>query len=154
MPSPDSEAPKTASYRLECRIGAAPERVWRALTAEIDAWWLADFHCAHAASTMSLDPRPGGQLLELTAAGGGLLWYTVHAVDPGRSLTLVGPLSAGEGPGSSTLQLTLSGQDGATLLTLSDGLLGRFRDDLPERLRDGWETLLFEGLKAHAERTA
>jgi uncharacterized protein YndB with AHSA1/START domain len=142
---------KAASYALDLRIEATPARVWAALTAEIDAWWLPDFHTARSPSTMSLEPVPGGRLLERTADGGGVLWYTVHAVDPGRALTLVGPLSSGEGPGSSTLALSLAAEDGGCRLTLANGLFGRFDDALPGRLRDGWETLLGQGLKAYVE---
>ena len=143
---------RSACYQLEIRIDASCKRVWQALTAEIDAWWLPDFHVAGENSTISLDPRPGGQLLECAADGGGVLWYTVHACRPGRSMTLVGPLSATSGPGVTTLTLALEENEGGCRLTLIDALFGEISDELVERLRDGWSMLLGDGLKTHVER--
>jgi uncharacterized protein YndB with AHSA1/START domain len=77
-------------YALEIGINASPVRVWRALTEEIDAWWLADFHVAGADSTMTLDATPGGHLIERAADGGGILWYTVCACRPPTLLTWSG----------------------------------------------------------------
>lgn len=142
---------RSARYQCEIRIDASSNRVWQALTAEIDVWWLPDFYVAGPNSTISFDARPGGQLLERTADGGGVLWYTVHACRPGLSLTLVGPLSAATGPGVTTLTLTLEDRDGGCTLTVVDALFGEISDDLIDRLRDGWLMLLGEGLKAHAE---
>ena len=35
---------RAAQYEFEIPIGRPPADVWRALTAEIQAWWLPDFH--------------------------------------------------------------------------------------------------------------
>jgi uncharacterized protein YndB with AHSA1/START domain len=143
---------RAVRYQIEIRIDASPERAWHALTVETDAWWLPDFHMAGADSKVTLDAAPGGHLIERTAAGGGILWYTVHACVPASSITLVGPLAIDSGPATSMLTLTLEDQDGGCLLRLADGLVGHVSDRLVESLRDGWTLLLGEGLKRYAER--
>jgi uncharacterized protein YndB with AHSA1/START domain len=142
---------RAVRYELEIQIDASPERVWHALTVETDAWWLPDFHMAGADSKVTLDPAPGGRLIELTAGGGGILWYTVHACVPRRSITLVGPLSADCGPATTMLTLTLEDQGKGCLLRVADALVGHVSDGLVESLRDGWSLLLCQGLKRHAE---
>lgn len=113
--------------------------------------WLADFHVAGADSKVTLVPAPGGRLIERTADGGGILWYTVHARAPRRTITLVGPLSVDCGPVTTMLTLTFEDQDGSCLLRVTDALIGHVSDGLVESLRDGWSLLLGQGLKRHAE---
>jgi hypothetical protein len=138
-------------YALEIGINASALRVWQALTEEIDAWWLPDFHVAGADSTMTLDATPGGHLIERAADGGGILWYTVRACRPPMSLNLMGPLSVDCGPGVTMLTLLLEEREGGCVLAVADTLFGHITDALVDRLRGGWATLLSDGLKRHAE---
>lgn len=127
MTAAEALATRAVRYQLEIGIEASADRVWRALTEETGAWWLPAFHVAGAGSKIALDARPGGHLIERTDDGGGVLWCTVHACVPRRSMTLVGPLSADCGPATTMLTLTLEDQG------------------------NGWTLLLGEGLKRHAE---
>jgi uncharacterized protein YndB with AHSA1/START domain len=149
--TPQTLPTRAVHYRLEIRIDASPDRVWRALTAETDAWWLPDFHVAGPDSRVTLDATPGGHLIERTAAGGGILWYTVHACVPSQSITLVGPVAIDSGPATTMLTLTLEDQDGGCVLRLADRLVGHVSDGLVESLHDGWTLLFGEGLKRYAE---
>ena len=142
---------RAVEYELEIRIDAPASRVWQALTEETNAWWLPDFHVAAPESTVILDAVPGGHLIEQTPDGGGILWYTVHACVPGKSMTLVGPLSIDCGPATTMLTLTLKEKDGYCFLSVIDVLFGHVSDNLVESLQGGWATLLGNGLKTHAE---
>ena len=68
----------SVSYQIETTILTTPERVWRALTQEIDRWWLSDFHVLAPDSTIELQLRPGGQLMEQHPETGELSWYAVQ----------------------------------------------------------------------------
>ena len=70
-------APRILQYELEISMRAPRERVWGALTDEINAWWLPDFHVVGPESVVTLDARAGGGLVEALPDGGSLLWYTV-----------------------------------------------------------------------------
>lgn len=87
------EGARVAQYEFELEIAAKPERVWRALTDQLGSWWLPDFHMPGEDSVISLEPFPGGRLLE-QCGDGGLLWYTVLAITPNESLSLAGYCTA------------------------------------------------------------
>jgi uncharacterized protein YndB with AHSA1/START domain len=142
---------RAVRYELDIAIQATPTRVWDALTAQINAWWLPDFHVAGTDSVVRLDPAPGGQLIERTPDGGGIVWYTVHACVPGRSMTLVGPLSVDCGPATTMLIFTLQEQGEGCLLKVLDQLVGHVGDELVDGLRDGSDLVLGKGLKRHVE---
>ncbi|MEP3275275.1 MAG: hypothetical protein ABJN26_01530 [Stappiaceae bacterium] len=141
-------------YRIEFPLNAAPAGVWEALTSNINDWWLPDFHVAAPDSHVSLNPVPGGHLVETTSDGGGLLWYTVHASTPGRSLTLVGPLCLDCGPATTMLTLSIEESDTGCTLVLADALVGHVTDKLISSLQDGWKMLMEDGLKPFVETAA
>lgn len=139
-------------YSLEFELQAPAARVWQAITLETNDWWLPDFHVAAPNSVVSLDCRLGGHLIERTEDDGGIIWFTVHACTPGRSLTLIGPLCLDCGPATTMLTLSLEDTDGGCTLTLTDALVGHITDKLIGSLQDGWQLLMNDGLKAHVER--
>ena len=144
---------RAVDYELKISIDASVSRVWQALCEQTNDWWLPDFHVAGPGSTITFDPSPGGHLVERTDDGGGVLWFTVHACNPGRSMTLIGALSADYGgPATTMLTLTLEERPGGSLLKVRDALVGHVSDKLVESLKSGWVMLLGEGLKRHAEK--
>ena len=42
--SVESRQTRSVTYTIEVAIAAPRIRVWQALTEEIDAWWLPDYH--------------------------------------------------------------------------------------------------------------
>ena len=99
---------RIANYELEVSIDRPRETVWKALTQDTNAWWLPAFHMVGEGSTVTLRAEAGGQLLEKRESGGSLLWYTVHMVDPGNSIHLVGySFPEWGGPGVTMLKLAL-----------------------------------------------
>ncbi|MEM7024074.1 MAG: hypothetical protein AAF637_16000 [Pseudomonadota bacterium] len=144
---------RTVTYELEIQIGASAAQVWRELTENTNSWWLPDFHVAAPDSTVTLDAVPGGQLVERTSDGGGIVWYTVQACRPGISMTLLGSLSEGCGPGTTMLTIVLEEDSRSCVLRLTDVLFGHISDELVESLRSGWVCLLGEGLGRYTEST-
>jgi uncharacterized protein YndB with AHSA1/START domain len=141
-----------ARHELEVIIEAPRERVWKALTTQIDAWWLPSFHMVGPGSVVSLRAEAGGHLVERVEGGGSLLWGTVQMVVPGESLYLVG-FSHPEwgGPATTLLRFTLADRERGTAVTLSESLHGRISEDNLASLREGWRDLLGAGLKKFVE---
>lgn len=143
-----------ASYELSIEIDASPDSVWKALVEDTNAWWLPDFHMVGAGSTVTLEPRAGGGLIETLPDGGSLLWCTVHWIRPSeRVLYLVGH-SAPDwgGPYTSHLKLAVEARGMESVLKLTDSHNGNIDDENLESLSSGWTTLFTEGLKRYLEK--
>jgi uncharacterized protein YndB with AHSA1/START domain len=144
-------------YELEVHIDAPPNRVWQAITAETNAWWLPDFHMVGEGSTVTLDTRAGGGLIEHLEGGGSLLWYTVQWCRPQEfTLYLIGQTARDwGGPATSHLKLQIEprGTDACTL-KVSDALHGHVTEGSARSLEEGWTTLYSDGLKRYCESRA
>ena len=143
---------RTATYELEIPIAAPRERVWKALTEEPNAWWLPEFHMVGADSRVRLEPRAGGHLIEEREGGGSLVWYTVQMCTPGEALHMCGHVfPQWGGPSTNFFSLLLEESGDGTLLRVQDAHLGRFADGYVDELRQGWNALLGDGLRAYVE---
>lgn len=143
-----------ASYELQIEIAASQQRVWKALTEKLSAWWLPDFHILGPDSIVELEPRAGGRLFE-QSDDRELLWYTVLSIAPAKSLSLVGYCTPEfGGPLTTMLTARLTSQGEATQLSFTDALYGRVTDNQVDSLRAGWIQLLTDGLKSFAETAA
>jgi len=141
------------SYTLEIAIQGSREAVWTALTDEVNAWWLPDFHMVGPDSIVRFEPRAGGTLLESKTDGSSLLWYTVQMAMPAESLHLVGHLGPDwGGPATSLLSLTLETRGDETVLRVRDALYGQVTDAGAAQQQDGWRQLFTDGLKAYVEK--
>lgn len=141
-------------YEFEIRIDAPTERVWTALTEEVNAWWLADFHMVDPNSTVEFDLRPGGRgLVEHHGDGSFLQWYGVQAFLPRQhKIYLVGYLAPDfGGPATSQLCFSLTADGTGCRLCVSDALLGSIDDKTAESLKRGWNQLFDEGLRQFVE---
>lgn len=98
-----------------------------------------DFRMVSATSRVSFDVHAGSQMIETSADGGSLLWYTVLMCVPSQSIDFVGCVSA---------------KYGGTLLCISDAIVGHVKEDSLARLESGWMQLFRDGLKAHVEKNA
>lgn len=138
---------------LEIRIAAAPERVWKALVDDTGAWWPKDFYITADPRPMTLEAKAGGRLFERGKNGSELLWFTVFAIDPEKSMDLVGHLApAYGGPATTMLHLELEPDGGgATLLKVSDAIFGHIGEKL-QTIKDGWHIIFHDNFKAFIER--
>jgi uncharacterized protein YndB with AHSA1/START domain len=144
-----------ADYDLEISIDRPRDRVWKALVAETNTWWLPSFRMVGAASVVSFHAEAGGHLIEKLESGGSLLWYTVHMVQPGKSIHMVGQsFPEWGGPVTTMLSLAIEDRDGGCKLVVRDAHIGKTTDSHIGSLREGWAELFTKGLKQHCEAGA
>ena len=137
---------------LEIPIDAPRARVWRMLTEEAHRWWPRDFYASANPLGMRFEPKLGGRLYEETENGGGVVWYTVIALDPGQSIDLAGHLTAAfGGPSQTLLRLALREQGARTVLEVSDAVVGNVSERTAKSLEDGWRALFDAGFRAFVE---
>ena len=151
MPEPTPEAYATHELILEVHIRAPRERVWKALTEEISAWWPAAF-LETGEARFRIEPRVGGRMFEDAGDGEGILWATVTVVRAPEILCLAGDLFPEYGgPGRSYSRYELSVDGDETILRFRDLTCGRLTPATCASLTKGWK-FLFEGaLKAWLE---
>jgi uncharacterized protein YndB with AHSA1/START domain len=139
-------------YQFETAIKRDVDAVWSLMTDGINDWWMTDFRALGEGSVMSLRAEMGGGLVESGKTGESLEWYRVQMCMPGKSIYLVGYMAPDwGGPTVSMLKLALEPKDGASLLTVSDALMGNITESSIKSAQSGWETMFRDGLKAHAE---
>lgn len=137
---------------LEWPVAASVQKVWDALFAEPERWWPAEHRLYGADSAMSFQPLLGATLRE-EKGGQGLVWYSVTALDPLRSVDMIGHLAARfGGPATSMLHIEIApgAEEGTSLLKLTDSVFGRIGPGLRASLSEGWQAIVGEGLVAHA----
>jgi DNA-binding transcriptional ArsR family regulator/uncharacterized protein YndB with AHSA1/START domain len=141
-------------YELEIRIEAPRERVWKALVEDTTLWWRKDFYVGKEPRGFHIEPKLGGRVWEDWGNGAGLIWFTVIGCDPGRSLRLRGDLMSDcTGSSGQTLMHWQVVPDGksASVLKLSDAVMGRLSANMGQSLADGWKLLLGETFKQYVE---
>lgn len=147
-------AASVVQYEFEIAISADRATVWGALTEQVSAWWLKDFHVLGADSIVTLDPVAGGRLVEQNGDKG-LLWYTVIAVAPHEMLSLAGHCTPEwGGPCTTLLTLKLVEEGAATRLVVTDALYGKVTEGQVDSLRSGWMQMFDTGLRGFVERSA
>ena len=134
-------------------IDAPLARVWNAFVNETNRWWPRDYYANPESKAFFLEPRLGGRMYEDAGNGTGVLWYIVIAIDPSRSIDMSGNLMpAFGGPASSLLRLQFrENSSEATMLHLTDALIGRLAPTAEKEISEGWKTLFGSGLKRFAE---
>ena len=138
---------------LDVLVSAPPNRVWRALVHEVDAWWPADFRVYGAESRMELEPHAGGRLFERKGASE-LLWGHVIRLDQERMLQFAGHLAPEfGGPAVTINSVTLVADGDITRLTLKDSVFGRADTKRRESLESGWKYLYETGLRDYVTRS-
>ena len=151
--SSQSPAMTSIQYELEIAMEAPKEDVWKALTEDINAWWLPDFHMVSTDSILKFDAIAGGQLIESKPDGSSLLWFTVQMCDTGNSLHLAGFIfPQWGGPGTSLLHLSLEATQTGTLLRVQDSQFGAIQASAAKSMEEGWTWLFTDGLKKYLEQ--
>ena len=137
---------------LEIPVDAPRDTVWNSLVDETTSWWPADFQTTARYRRMVFEPRPGGRLYEEATGGGGLLWYTVIAIECPGLIHLAGHIAPPfGGPATSLLRITLEAtSDFATLLKISDSVFGCVDRTTKQSITDGWSAL-FAAARNYAE---
>lgn len=140
---------------LEWPVAASVQAVWNALFKQPEQWWPAEHRAGGAGAVMKFEPQIGGRFYEERPDGGGVLWYTVYALEPMRSVDLRGNLASRYGgPATSLIHIEISpaAADGTSILKLTDSTFGRLGPDMRTSLHSGWQAIVGEGLVAHLAR--
>ena len=141
-----------ARIELEVSIEAPIDKVWRTVIDQPDAWWVSELRCVPGASKIVLDARAGGNLVEQNDSGASLLWFTVIAVEPPRSINLAGAIAPPfGGPCQAFLLLELEERDGITVVKMTNSLHGHVNEKTLPDIEGGWRLLLENGLKRVVE---
>jgi len=144
---------RIATIQMELIINASAGEVWRALMDQIGDWWPDDFYAGGESGMrgFSIEAQPGGRMYEQWESGGGVLWGTVVAIDPEKSLQVLGHLfPSWGGPSQWYGSWELEDEAGKTKLKFSESSLGKVSDDGMEEKDKGWQ-FLWSNLKAHVE---
>lgn len=147
------------SNAIDVVIQADPARVWKAIVSETDRWWLPDFRMAPGSRSVVLEPRLGGRWMELAGPGGddsaGILWGTVVAIDPPRSLHLSGHICPPYGAAMFMIQIEVVPSappaKGCTV-RVTHVEIGDMDDAHAREMASGWTRLFKDGLGAYCER--
>ena len=138
---------------LEWPVAAPVQKVWKALFDAPGSWWPGEHRLYGADAALSFAPRLGAALRE-EKGGQGLDWYTVTAIDPLRSVDMIGHLAARfGGPATSLLHIEIApgAEEGTSVLKLTDSVFGRIGPGLRASLSEGWQAIIGAGLVASLE---
>ena len=150
----ESNGFRSCDTQLELRIEASVPNVWKAITADIAAWWPKPFYVGEAPKGFVVEPRVGGRVYEDWGNGEGALWATVTSLSDGQHLHWVGDLDPRYGgPARSMTSFTLKPDgENATLLQFRDSAYGQLAAETISELEKGWKELLEGNLKPWLEQ--
>ena len=148
---------QTALYEVDIEIGAKADRIWRALIDETNTWWPAEYRLLASNSTLQFNTHAGGNLVETTADGRSLIWFSLQLYQPDQfAIYLVGHIAPEwGGPALSQMKLSVEADSSApdssrATLRVNDSLVGDVSEKTVASLVDGWQQL-FGALKAYVE---
>lgn len=134
-------------------VPCAPQRAFRAFTAEIAAWWPIHTHSVGQAQakSVSIEPRLGGRVFETDADGGEHDWGRVlDWAPPHRFATTWHPGRAAET--HQVLELSFAPEAAATRVTLIHRgweVLGRDAQAKRDDYAGGWEAIMSGNFAAY-----
>jgi DNA-binding transcriptional ArsR family regulator len=143
---------RTINIVLEIPIKAKIAHVWQCLLQDVNLWWRKDFYTSSRTKEFIIEPKVGGRMYEDYGNDEGLLWAEVIVLDSPNVIELKGHLSPQfGGPAISFMKLSLKENDGSTVLTLSDTVLGDVDENTEKELTSGWKMLYEDAFKSYAE---
>jgi DNA-binding transcriptional ArsR family regulator/uncharacterized protein YndB with AHSA1/START domain len=145
----ENSGPDQHTINLEVAIEAAPVRVFRALTEEINRWWSFRFVTD---SLVFLEPRVGGRFYEAFNSGGGALYAFITYLKPGEEIRLNGSLGLAEEGENNIIRITLQPESPErTQLHLSHRFLQPTNVITVDTYKRSWLELLTQNLKPYVE---
>jgi uncharacterized protein YndB with AHSA1/START domain len=136
------------NFALDIEINATPDRVWRALTAETEQWWVSS---TADSLRLTLEPRPGGRLFRDLGQDAGHLWAFVQVIKPPKLLELVGPMFTSLAI-NHHVAFRLEPKADATIVKYSHRAFGPIPPEFGQRVAQGTRDHVLKGLKNHVER--
>jgi uncharacterized protein YndB with AHSA1/START domain len=146
-PAAGSSGNSGGAMRWELLLKAPPDKVWRALTADIDNWWTQGFSDV---APVVLEARLGGRFYEaFDDVGNGVLFATVTHCQPPKLLRYIGTLGM-QPPVMSQVSYELEPEDNGTRVRCVIETLGQPNAKVPNPNRTSWQGLL-ENLRVWVE---
>lgn len=157
MEQQEKEQSKRAQFgvcevALEVDIAASPERVWKAFTQEIVAWWPKDFYVGANPKGFVFEEKLGGRLYEDRGDGQGLVWYHVTELQKPGMLRLSGELTPEfGGPARLQTRIDFVPTSTGTRFRLLDTAFGRLGPAFEHSVTTGWKMLFEDCFKPWVE---
>lgn len=140
-------------------VPCTPEQAFEIFTARIADWWPVEQMSMTAATaplkSLTLEPREGGQIIEVAADGAEHIWGKIVSYDPGAHLVIdwhVGrPFSE-----ATLIDITFAADGAGTKVSLTHSrweALGESAEGMRGQYNTGW-VLVFEERYATAARAA
>jgi len=137
---------------LEVNLPATADRVFRALTDEIDSWWS---YRIVADSRMELEPRVGGRFLENFKDGGGALYALVIFLKPGEEIHLSGSMGLSQEGANHLIQFAVHPLSAESArLRFSHRFSGQIDTLTVDTFKRSWVELLTQHLPAFIQSGA
>jgi uncharacterized protein YndB with AHSA1/START domain len=138
--------------RQETELPASPERVFVALTRDINHWWGAKYRQAGDESVLVLVPEIGSDMVERSSHGHAVIWGRVEEVRRPNRLYLSGRFGVkGAVAGRVHFDLDATG-DGNCRLVVSHQAVGAIAEEMQSNFVSGWKDLIGERLRAQLEQ--
>ncbi len=134
---------------MEVPIKATPERIYQALTQDINDWWGADNSWGRG--KLVLEPAVGKRLYEDFGNGEGALFGIVTFVEHNKKLEIEGEHGMGSGV-HGFIRFELVPQGETTLLKFSHQAFGEISERSKQRFPEGWKYMLETSLREYVER--
>jgi uncharacterized protein YndB with AHSA1/START domain len=130
----------TVEIVSELTVAAPPEKVWQALTGEVNSWWSHSF--TEQPYSITLEARIGGRFYEaFDDVGNGALFATVIYCEPPRKLKYVGAMGMAR-PVLNQSTWELAESEGGTRVRKVMEVFGVVPAELAEGYRRGSDELL------------
>ncbi|QBD75538.1 metalloregulator ArsR/SmtB family transcription factor [Ktedonosporobacter rubrisoli] len=146
-----TSAVKFVHIEMEIPIKASPQRIFKALTYDIAAWWDRE-HCTYHQGQMVLEPELGKRYYEKWA-GGEALFGIVTLIEPDRVLELEGTLGMNK-PAQGVARYELIAQGETTLMKFSHHAFGDFTPNTQQDFESGWRNMFEYCLRPLLEKEA
>ncbi len=133
----------------EVRIKASPDRVFDAITSEIDKWWA--YRVCKGGAAMKLEAWPGGLMIESDGDGNGLVWGRVLQIERAKIIRIEEPMGNMPLPRSGAHIYKLAADGEHTIVKLICQQMGQLSEKDKACLEDGWKELLDTHLRKWIE---
>ncbi len=147
-----SPAPLGLDIRQELEFGASPERVFHALTDDVQNWWI--MRQTNPGSSLTLAPKVGASLVERSPEGHEVIWGTLEEVRQPDRLYFSGRFAV-KGAVAGRVHFDLEAlADGGCRLILTHQAIGNISEDTRNSFHAGWGRLLGQCLTSHLLQAA
>ena len=139
---------RVVKIESEIKLDANPERVFAALTTEMDAWWPFRFK-PHG--RVVFEPRVGGRMYEDWGEGQGAIYGTCVHYEPPLKVGSFGDGSMNQGFSSINWEDIIPDGDGC-IYRKSNTMWGHVPTEVEKMFRDGTKALTEKFLRAYVEQ--